>query len=266
MNNIIRAGQWLFGIAITAFGIEFFAFNSSLAGLMPLPSSINQPPWIYIPGLLLIAAGICIILHFRQRLTALLLAVFLLLLCLWLHVPAVLSVITNGGKWTAIFELIALGSGALLTAALPVTKGNVSNDKTNRFSHTIYMTGKILFAMSLVVFGILHFVYATYIATLIPSWIPAPLFLSYFIGAAFIAAAASLFFTLLVTLSSSLLALMFFIWVTILHAPRVLANPQTEAEWTSLFVALAIGAIALQLYGLAANVQSQRKAYQLKVK
>ncbi len=250
MNNITKAGQLLYGLAVTAFGIEFFVFHSSLLGLIPLPSAFNVVPWIYLLGFLLIAGGVCIIIHIRQRAAALLLALLFFALCLWLHVPAVIANPSNGSEWTAVFELIALGSGALLSAAMETKQGKTGG-KTNNLSKTIYLTGSVLFASSLIVFGILHFVYAKFIATLLPAWIPAHLFWAYFIGVAFTATAISLFLSFWVTLSASLLAAMFFLWVLLLHAPRVIASLYTEPEWTSMFVALAMGAISLQLAGIA---------------
>ena len=40
---------------------------------------------------------------------------------------------------------------------------------------------------------------------------------------------------------------MFLLWVIILHAPRVLAKPAAEPEWTSLLIALAMSGIGFTL-------------------
>jgi hypothetical protein len=47
---------------------------------------------------------------------------------------------------------------------------------------------------------------------------------------------------------------MFFIWVAILHAPRVAAAPHNGNEWTSMCIAVAMGASSL-----AASATSLRK-------
>ncbi len=250
MNAVIKTGQLLFGIAVTAFGVEIFAFHNSLSGFMPLPEALNQPPWIYVLGILLMTCGISIIFSFRQKQMSLALAVLLFLLCLWLHVPGVVANIANGGKWTVIFEMIALAAGALLVAANPQSVNDAGNNRSTNINRTLYNTGRFLFALSLLVFGILHFVYGEYIATLIPVWMPAHLFWAYFIGVGFTATAISLFFSFFVPFSASLLAVMFFLWVIVLHAPRTFAAPHIEPEWTSLFIALAMGAIALQFAGV----------------
>ena len=51
----------------------------------------------------------------------------------------------------------------------------------------------------------------------------------------------------------SLLGLMFFLWVVILHAPRVAASPHNGNEWTSAFVALAMSGSALLVAGTLAR-------------
>ena len=71
-----------------------------------------------------------------------------------------------------------------------------------------------------------------------PAWIPARLFWAYFVGAAFIAAGASIVTKVKARLAASLLGIMFAIWVLILHLPRVVANLHTKQEWTSLVIAL----------------------------
>jgi hypothetical protein len=100
--------------------------------------------------------------------------------------------------------------------------------------------GQSLYAVSLVIFGVQHFMYAHFVASLVPAWIPAHLFFAYFVGLAFIAAAISIVTRTLTYLATSLLGAMFFLWVVVLHLPRVLGNLANGNEWTSLGVALAM--------------------------
>ncbi len=113
--------------------------------------------------------------------------------------------------------------------------------------------GQYFFAISLIVFGTQHFLYARFIATLIPAWIPAHLFWAYFVGVAFFATALAIILRTGAVLATSLLGLMFFLWVVLLHLPRVAASPHNGNEWTSAFVALAMSGSAL-----ARPVPSQR--------
>jgi uncharacterized membrane protein YphA (DoxX/SURF4 family) len=92
----------------------------------------------------------------------------------------------------------------------------------------------------MIVFGAQHFMYAAFIATLIPAWIPIHLFWVYFTGTGFIVAGLSIVAGVLAPVASIALGLMFLLWFLLLHSPRVLANPRNGDEWTSAFVALAV--------------------------
>jgi hypothetical protein len=69
------------------------------------------------------------------------------------------------------------------------------------------------------------------------------------VGVAFLLTALSLTWKKKVQLSTTLLGIMFFLWVWGLHLPRALAAPRAEPEWTSTFVALAMSGIAFTLSG-----------------
>jgi hypothetical protein len=109
--------------------------------------------------------------------------------------------------------------------------------------------GRFLFALPLLVFGIQHFMYARYVATLVPSWIPGHLFWAYFVGAAFVATTLSIATQIKARLSAIWLGIMFLLWVLVLHLPRVAAAPHNGDEWTSAFVALAMGGGAFLVAG-----------------
>ena len=241
MRSTIPTSKFLLAVAVGAFGIEQFIFRHPLTAFIPMASTASsQSAVAYITGVLFIAAAIRIILNTGGKYTAWFPCTLFFLLFLLLHLPSLMSNLSNGGEWTVCFELMAIASGCLLAVvlgpALPAGKPGY---------HTWLTIAKILFALSLIVFSALHFIYAAYIATLIPKWIPFPLFWSYFFGVAFLAAAISILLNRLVRLSASLLAVVFFMWVLVLHLPRCINNAQTEAEWTSMFVALSMGAIAL---------------------
>jgi hypothetical protein len=123
-----------------------------------------------------------------------------------------------------------------------------------------HKTGKnrhLPFAIGLLVFGVQHYMYAQFVASLIPTWIPARLFWDYLVMVAFFASAISFIIRKLTSLAGGLLGLMFLIWVLILHLPRVIASIHTEPEWTSLFVALAFSGVSFLIAGLAADASSK---------
>ena len=102
------------------------------------------------------------------------------------------------------------------------------------------MLGRIFVAVSLIVFGIQHFMYGGFVAGLVPAFMPGRLFWAYFIGAAFIAAAAGILYKMLARPAATMLGVMFFLFVVLLHIPRIVLHPRDGNEWTSGFVALAM--------------------------
>jgi len=165
-----------------------------------------------------------------------------------LLVPGLAADIRSPGKWTSLFELLAIcGVSLVLAGALP--RDNPELRRWDPALDRLIFAGRVLFAVSLVVFAIQHFMYPKFVATLVPAWIPARLFWAWFSGFAFAATAISLAANRLVRLSSTLLAIQFFSWLLVLHIPRAAAAWPNGDEWTSMLVALAMAGSGLILAG-----------------
>ncbi len=123
---------------------------------------------------------------------------------------------------------------ALIAGSLAIAKG-----KIGRF-------GAILFAITIVDFGILHFMEAKDAAPYIPSWIPYHLFWIYLCGAALIASGIAIISRTKQELAAILLGAMILAWFLILHLPRVAVADAAsmDGELTSAFFALAYGGTA----------------------
>jgi uncharacterized membrane protein len=100
--------------------------------------------------------------------------------------------------------------------------------------------GRIFVSISLVVFGVQHFIYGGFVATLVPAFMPGRLFWAYFVGVAFVAAAAGILTKMLARPAATMLGVMFFLFVLLLHIPRIIGKSSDGNEWTSGFVALAM--------------------------
>jgi uncharacterized membrane protein len=102
------------------------------------------------------------------------------------------------------------------------------------------LLGRLFVAVSLVVFGVQHFIYGGFVATLVPAFMPGRLFWAYFVGVAFVAAATGIFVEMLARPAATMLGVMFFLFVVLLHIPRIIGKSSDGNEWTSGFVALAM--------------------------
>jgi len=108
--------------------------------------------------------------------------------------------------------------------------------------------GMYPFAIGVIVFGVDHFLYTPYVATLVPAWIPEHIFWTYFAGTALIASGVGMIVRVKARLTATLLGTMIFIWILVLHIPLV-ADPYSGIgnEWTSAFEALAKSGVAFIL-------------------
>jgi uncharacterized membrane protein len=119
--------------------------------------------------------------------------------------------------------------------------------------------GRIFVAISLVVFGVQHFMYGGFVATLVPAFMPGRLFWAYFVGVAFVAAAIGILTRMLARPAATMLGVMFFLFVVLLHIPRIIGKSSDGNEWTSGFVALAMCGGAW-IVACAAPLEEREKA------
>jgi uncharacterized membrane protein YphA (DoxX/SURF4 family) len=225
LDRLARLGQFFFALSMIGFGIQNFVYKGFLKGLELTPEWIpGHTFWAYCMGAVLLAAGVSIAIDKQTRLAAILLGILYFASLLLVRVPKIPLTMHDVGERTLFFETLTLCCGALVLAG---------TDK-------IAAPARILLGISMVVFGIDHFQVHAFIASLIPAWIPSKMFWAWFTGFAFIAAGVSLITRWRMRLAATLLGLMFFLWVVLLHAPRVAGSPHDEDEWNSAFVALAI--------------------------
>jgi uncharacterized membrane protein len=257
MPKIFLPGRYLFAVALIAFGIIQFLTGAFLSSLLPVPESLPAGKiLLYALSTLFILSGAGIII-LKENKTALTAGLIFLLLLIYPHLVILLQNLHNAGEWTVLGESAAFCGGAFIIAEQFTGRP----DPAGRSGpwNAFMKAGRFIFGIALIIFGVQHFLYADYIATLIPHWIPFPLFWSYFVGVAFIAGAASILLKIKIRLACSLLGLMFLFWIIFVHVPRVTVNPRTETEWTSLFVASGFCGIFLTLGGNSELLNKKQK-------
>ena len=229
------------------------------------PYMLTPPNHSWVPGFgivaivfgaLLTLAGAGIVFQKMTRQISLLLgAALLLVFCCW-FVPYQFIMNPNYlhlGEWENAEKELALAGGAFVIAGCFTGK---SEGPLFKFLGRLAPTGAILFAITMVSFGILHFLFATQVTGFVPSWIPFHLFWIYFAGVALIGSGVAIILRIKVPLIASLLGLMIFIWVVSLHIPRVIAAAPADrgGELTSAIIALAYSGIAFVIAGNARRV------------
>jgi uncharacterized membrane protein len=107
--------------------------------------------------------------------------------------------------------------------------------------------GRVSLAVPIAVFGAEHLTSPQAIVKIIPAWMPGKIFWTYFVGVALIAAALSFIFRVGIRLSATLLGIMFFCFVVMMHLPNAIAAPQSRIAWMIVARDSAFGAGAMLL-------------------
>jgi hypothetical protein len=236
VGMIITKGQILFGIAVVALGIEnLFCAHFGLTD-PGVPWFPVNPFFGYSTGIALIAAGLSIAAKLHSRLTATLLGYLFLGYVLFIELPQVVAQHTEWAVYGVFFEAVAfIASAWTLVQSLPR-----ASSRWESVLGKVTVSGPYLFAVSLIVFGSIHFYVPHFIASVIPAWIPGSLFWTYLTGTALIASGISIAIRRLDQWAGFLLGVMFLLWVVFLHSPRVAADVHNTDEWSSAFIALAM--------------------------
>jgi len=205
------------------------------AGLDPQwqhpPRSFDSAALGYANGALLIGLSLTLMVPRVRRIGGYALAAFLVLWVLAFAAPRIIA--GAEAAWLAPAEVLAVAIGAWIASGAARGKRLI----------------QALFGLCLITFGAAHFLYLDFTANMIPDCIPFHLPLAAIAGGGHIAAGLSLITGILAWLGSALLAVMFSLFVLLLHIPRVLADPGNRIEWTMLFHATALTGAAWLMAG-----------------
>jgi hypothetical protein len=121
------------------------------------------------------------------------------------------------------------GAGILLfLVALLAAKTDIA--RAGGLDKIVALTN-LCFAIPLAVFGAEHLSGAKFIMLGVPSYMPWRLFWAYFVGFALLSASLSIATKTLVYWSGLLFGIMMFLFVGMVHIPRVVANPRDRIAW-----------------------------------
>jgi uncharacterized membrane protein YphA (DoxX/SURF4 family) len=236
MANLSEIGRIFYGIAMSAMGLSTIYYRDFPYMLIPPGHHWigDHVPIIYLSGALLFLAGVCITFRKKLLLVSRLLGIILLLIFCFYFIPYELTASSrymHYGQWENSAKELALAGGALAIAG--------------------YDWGVVLFASTIVSFGIDHFMYGRDATGYMPIWIPNKLFWIYFAGAALFGSGVAILLKIKPRLAASLLGTMIFIFFIIVHIPKVLVAPlgENEGEVTSALLAFAYCGTAFFIAG-----------------
>jgi uncharacterized membrane protein len=146
--------------------------------------------WTYFFGVALLAAAISLIVWRQVRWSASLLALFFLLIVATIDVPLLPRHPHERLFWTLTVREIAFAGGAMVLAGSQWPRGRTAGA-------ALIVMGRSLVACIFVFYAVEHFLFPRYVPgvpleKLTPAWVPAPVLLSWCIGAVLLAAGVGL--------------------------------------------------------------------------
>lgn len=117
-TTLTKIGTVFYALVIGFFGINHFLNVGGFQKMVPsfLPGGVI---WVYLTGAALLAAAIAFLINKQTRLAGLLLALFLLLIVVTVHLPAVINAPDAGARRFPMVNLIkdtGLAAAALVIA------------------------------------------------------------------------------------------------------------------------------------------------------
>src|SRR5947209_12750631 len=156
---------------------------------------------------------------------------------------------------TMVASMYAAGIALLLIGVL-AAKSDIAK---SRGLGKVVALSNLLFALPLAVFAAEHFTDAKDITTLVPKFVPWPLFWTYFVGFGLLAASLSIATKIQVRWSGLLFGIMMFIFVATMDLPGTIAKPHNRINWALLFREMSFGAGGWVLAAAAIDEHWARK-------
>ncbi len=256
----ITIARIFFGIGMIGIGIQHFIYSAFRPVILPAwPQWMQTPILAYLTGVVIVAAGALILLGRNTKTISLLLGSFLLFCLIFIQFPFTLFIQPNSpahlGLWTDPLKELALSGGAFVVAG--VSDATPKNQLFTVIEKLIPL-GKFFFATTLLLFGLDHFFYTEFVATLVPAWVPDHTFWTYLAGVALIGTGTAIILKIKRRKIALAASAMLFLWLILLHIPRAIADPYGAKgnEITSVFEALAFSGIALGIAVMQKQIKS----------
>jgi uncharacterized membrane protein YphA (DoxX/SURF4 family) len=218
-----------YALGVILLGVVGLWFHDFALQWQPVPKGLPAYGMLaYVSGLLLIGGGVAILSRKGEHLGALLLAAFFGLWVVALHLPNAIAGYAHIGAWLAPAEsaFAMLGGVALFSSGVGSLRGPLTT------------ATRLLAGVCCLVFGLAHFNYIDFTASMVPAWIPPnQKFWAWATGIGHFAAGLALVSGIQARIAATLEAAMMAAFVVLLHIPLVVAAPEKHMNWVMLAVA-----------------------------
>lgn len=117
-NNLVTTGRVIFGLAVAFFGIGHLTNANSMSFMIPGFLSTVAVPLVYFTGVCLLAAAVSFIINRYTFYSGVLLAIFLIIIILTVHLPGLSDPARTQISMTMMVKDSAMAGAALMIAGM----------------------------------------------------------------------------------------------------------------------------------------------------
>jgi uncharacterized membrane protein len=240
--RVASAGHALFAAAMIWLGVMGFIKGDFVQVWQPVPKWVPaREALAYLCAFISLASGIGLL---WQRTAAVAARVVFASLMLWLLVLRLPNLFF---QTPVVLVAWTFGSTAVMVAAAWVLyvwfAGDRDRQRLGRFAgDTGVRIARALYGLSLIPFGLAHFIYLGATTVLIPQWLPWHVAWAYVTGAAFVAAGLAVTVGVFARLAAALSTLQLGLFGLIVWVPRVLAGTVNDFQWGEFVVTFVLTA------------------------
>ncbi len=188
-GKLLVLGPVFEAVALAIFAAEHFLAARELSNIVPrwMPGPLF---WTYFVGAALLAAAVSFIAWRYVRWSASLLALLFLIIVATIDLPNLPKQIHERLFWTLTVRETAFAGGAMVLAGSQWARGRTAGA-------ALVTVGRLIVACTFLFYAIEHFLFPRFVPgvpleKMTPDWMPAPVLISYFVGAALFAAGIGL--------------------------------------------------------------------------
>ena len=232
----LSPGRIAFAAAMIWLGVLGLKAGDFVQVWQPVPGWVPARTVLaYLCAIISLASGIGLLFRRTAAAAARLIFGALLIWLLVLRLPPLFH------QKPLVLVVWTFGSTAVMVAAAWILFVRLSDDRIRRRLGALadargVRIARALYGLSLVPFGLAHFMYLDATTTLIPGWLPGHVAWAYFTGAAFMAAGLAVTLGIMPRLAAALSTAQMGLFGLIVWIPRVWAGTVSEFQWGEFVV------------------------------
>jgi len=240
--NRIRLSHALFAAVMIWLGVMGLSKGTFVQVWQPVPKWVPAREVLaYLCAFISLASGLGL---FWKRTAAIAARVISASLMVWLLVLRLPNLFYEK---PLVLVAWTFGSTAVMVAAAWVLYVQFASDRDRQRLGLLadergVRVARVLYGLSLIPFGLAHFMYLDATTVLIPGWLPWHAAWAYFTGATFVAAGLAVAVGVWGRLAAALSTLQMGLFSVIVWVPRVLAGPLNDFQWGEFVVTWALTA------------------------